>query len=88
MFRESLAICIFPGFAVSLAPAGGDTPSLAQLSVADIVEKNVAALGGLQAWRAVQTMSMVWKLAPGRSRGSSSSSGSSRGRPKDSLTWR
>jgi hypothetical protein len=87
MFRDSLAICISLGFAVSLAAAGGDTPSLAKLSAADMVEKNVAARGGLQAWRAVQTISMVWKLAQRQSWGCSSGSGSSRGLPKDSLTW-
>jgi hypothetical protein len=65
MFRKSLAICISLGFAVSLAAAGGDTASLAKLSAADIVEKNVAARGGLQAWRAVQTMSMQGKLGAG-----------------------
>ena len=85
MFRESLAICITLGFAVSFAAAGGDTPSLANLSAADMVEKNVAAHAGFEAWRRVQTMSIVSKVALGRSRGSGS--GASRGLPKDSLTW-
>jgi len=37
----------------------------AKLSAADIVDKNVAARGGLQAWRAVQTMSLSGKLGAG-----------------------
>jgi hypothetical protein len=40
------------------APAG--------LSAAQIVEKNVAARGGLSAWRAVQTLSVSGKLDAGR----------------------
>jgi hypothetical protein len=88
MFRKSPAICVSMGFAVSHAAGGSDTPSLPKLPAADIVEKNVVARGGLQARPSVQTMSMAWRLAPGRSTGSSSSSRSSRGRPEDSLTWR
>ena len=38
------------------------------LSAEKIVEKNVAARGGLQAWRAVQSMSMSGKLDAGRLR--------------------
>jgi outer membrane lipoprotein-sorting protein len=52
-------------FAISLA-MGGDVPQLlGKLSAADIVDKNVAARGGLQAWRAVQTMSLEGKLGAG-----------------------
>src|SRR5437879_13718650 len=65
MFRKSLAISISLAFAVSLAAAGGETPSEAKLSAAAIVEKNVAARGGLQAWRGVQTMSMQGRLGAG-----------------------
>jgi len=64
MFRKSLAVCISLAFAVSLTATGGETPSEAKLSAAAIVEKNVAARGGLQAWRAVQTMSMQGDWAP------------------------
>src|SRR5260370_41476396 len=53
MFRKSLAVCISLAFAVSLAAAGGETPSQVKLSAAAIVEKNVAARGGLQAWREI-----------------------------------
>jgi hypothetical protein len=37
----------------------------ANLSAADIVTKNVAARGGLEAWRAVKTMSLSGKMAAG-----------------------
>ena len=68
MFRKSLAICISLAFAISLAAAGGETASEAKLSAAAIVEKNVVARGGLQAWREVQTMSMQGRLGAGGNR--------------------
>jgi hypothetical protein len=65
MFRRSLVISISLAFAISLA-AGADVPQpQAKLSAAEIVDKNVAARGGLQAWRAVQTMSLEGKLGAG-----------------------
>ena len=52
-------------FAVSVA-AAADTPQTASnLSAAEIVDKNVAARGGLEAWRAVKTMSLTGKLGAG-----------------------
>jgi hypothetical protein len=39
--------------------------SAARLSVAEIVEKNVAARGGLSAWRAVKTLELKGKLDAG-----------------------
>jgi hypothetical protein len=69
MFRKSLAICISLVFAVSLTATGGETASQAKLSAAaTIVEKNVAARGGLQAWRGVQTMLMQGRLGAGGNR--------------------
>ena len=68
MFRKSLAICISLVFTVSLTTAGGETTSQAKLSAAAIVEKNVAARGGLQAWRGVQTMLMQGRLGAGGNR--------------------
>ena len=65
MFRKLLGTCISLAFALSLAVAGEIPQSLAKLSAADIVNKNVAARGGLQAWRAVQTMSMEGKMGAG-----------------------
>jgi len=67
MVRKSLVIfpvCISLALAISLATAG-DIPSGANLSASAIVDRNVAARGGLQAWRAVQTMSMEGKLGAG-----------------------
>jgi outer membrane lipoprotein-sorting protein len=52
-------------FAGSLAAAGNSTPSRDKLSAAEIADKNVAARGGLQGWRSVQTMSLAGKLGAG-----------------------
>ena len=65
MYRKLLAICIPLGFAVSLTAADESPTSGAKLSAAQIVDKNVAARGGLQAWRAVQTMTLAGKLGAG-----------------------
>jgi hypothetical protein len=65
MFRNSLIICISLAIASSLTVAAEVPPSQSKLSAAEIVEKNVAARGGLQAWRSVQTMSMQGKLGAG-----------------------
>ena len=65
MFRQSLMISASLAFGVSLAAAADVPAPGAKLSAAEIVEKNVAARGGLQAWRAVQTMSLEGKLGAG-----------------------
>jgi len=52
------------GFGVVLAIAA-NAPSRESLSAAQIVDKNVAARGGLQAWRAVQTLSLQGKMGAG-----------------------
>jgi len=52
-------------FAVSLAAAVVDTASQSKLTAAAIVDKNVAARGGLQAWRTVQTLSLAGKMGAG-----------------------
>ncbi len=55
----------FLALAVSLA-MGADAPSsAAKLTAEQVIEKNVAARGGLQAWRAVQTLSMSGKMDAG-----------------------
>jgi len=64
MFRKSLVVLISLAFAISIA-AAGENPTGSNLSASAIVEKNVAARGGLQAWRAVQTMSMAGKMGAG-----------------------
>jgi hypothetical protein len=53
---------------LALAPAlafGADSPAAAKLSAATIVERNVAARGGLAAWQAVHTLSWSGKLDAG-----------------------
>jgi len=65
MSRKSLAVIILFAFAVSLAAAAENPTKPAKLSAADIVAKNVEARGGLQAWRAVQTMTMEGKMGVG-----------------------
>src|SRR5215472_6508073 len=65
MLRRMLAILIFPASALSLL-AGPDTPvALPKLSAAAIVDKNVTARGGLQAWRSVQTLTLTGRLGAG-----------------------
>jgi len=57
--------------AVSLVGAADTQSAPAGLSAAQIVDKNVAARGGLQAWRAVQTLSLQGKMgAAGNQRAS------------------
>ena len=65
MYRKLLAIYIPLGFAISLTAADESPTSGAKLSAAQIVDNNVAARGGLQAWRAVQTMTLAGKLGAG-----------------------
>jgi hypothetical protein len=65
MSRKSLSIILSLAFAVAIASAADSPVSKVQLSAVDIVAKNVAARGGLQAWRAVQTMTMEGKLGAG-----------------------
>jgi hypothetical protein len=51
-------------FAVSVG-MGADTASPAGMTAEQIIERNVTARGGLQAWRGVQTLSMSGKLEAG-----------------------
>jgi hypothetical protein len=65
MLRKVLAVSLVIGLAHSIS-ALADTPAAnSKLSAAAIVEKNVAARGGLQAWRAVQSISESGKLGAG-----------------------
>ncbi len=68
MVRKSLAICISLSFSALLAVAADRPASSDGLSAAQIVEKNIEARGGLQAWRAVQTMSLAGKMGVGGNR--------------------
>jgi hypothetical protein len=65
MFRKSLVICTLLPLGISLAAAEDSPLSQAKISASDIVDKNVATRGGLQSWRAVQTMSFAGKLGAG-----------------------
>src|SRR6267378_3573287 len=63
VFRKTVAAGVFAVLAVSLAAAADtQTPSL---SATEIADKNVAARGGLQAWRAVETLLMKGKMDAG-----------------------
>jgi hypothetical protein len=65
MLRRLLAVSTTFVMAISIASAADVAQSHATLSASDIVSRNVAARGGLQAWRAVQSMSMEGKLGAG-----------------------
>lgn len=65
MLRKSVALVISFAFAASLAAAPNNAASKTNLSAAEIVNKNVEASGGLQAWRAVQTMSLSGSMGVG-----------------------
>jgi hypothetical protein len=68
MFRRTLAVSSFVVLAVSLLLAADVPRPGINLTAAQIVEKNVAARGGLQAWRAVQTLEMSGKMEAGGDR--------------------
>jgi len=63
--RNKLLCCIFLSLAGSLAVSADIQTATAKLSAAEIVDRNVLARGGLQAWRAVQTISYSGKLEAG-----------------------
>ena len=65
MFRHLSMICTLLALGVSAAPAADVAQASGNVSGAQIADRNVAARGGLQAWRAVQTMSLRGKLAAG-----------------------
>ncbi len=64
MLRRMLWACVF--LFVAIGPAfGADAKTQPQMTAAQIVEKNVAARGGLAAWRAVQSIKWNGKLEAG-----------------------
>jgi hypothetical protein len=65
MRRKPLMVGSFLVLAVSLAVAADTAPARPKLSAAEIVDKSVAASGGLQAWRAVQSITMKGKMEAG-----------------------
>ena len=65
MSRTTVLVGSFLALVVSFG-LHADTPaSAANLTAEQVIEKNVAARGGLQAWRAVQTLSMSGKVDAG-----------------------
>ena len=65
MRRQVQAIFVGVIFAASLALAADTHSVRGSLSAAEIVDQNVRARGGLQAWRSVQTLSLQGKLGAG-----------------------
>src|SRR4029077_17275910 len=60
---SSLGLAAAPSQAPAQAPQS--RPALGNLTVAQIVDKHVAARGGLQAWRAVQSLTLTGKMDAG-----------------------
>ena len=58
MFHFALVVLLSPAFAFA-------SSSAAQPTAAEILEKNAVARGGLQAWKAVETLTMTGKLEAG-----------------------
>jgi hypothetical protein len=65
MFRLSLGSCVWLAFAISLAAQTAAPAPRGNLTAAEVADKNVAARGGLAAWRAVRTMTLAGKLGAG-----------------------
>ena len=65
MHQEFRRICGSLILAACMAEAAAAAPAQTKLSAAEVVTKNVAARGGLEAWRAVQTMSLSGKTGAG-----------------------
>src|SRR5579862_3148702 len=62
MLRKSFVLFLAVSLSLSLAAVAQTAP---KLTAAQIVEKNIAARGGLQAWRSVQTMTWKGKMDAG-----------------------
>lgn len=82
--------CFALAAALVAAPGGTTTPAAGtKLTAAAIVEKNVAARGGLQAWRSVKTMSLEGKMgAGGNNRATLQLPGATSAASKDALAAR
>jgi len=65
MSRTIVFVGGFLALAASLAMGADASSSAAKLTAEQVIDKNVAARGGLQAWRAVKTLSMSGKLDAG-----------------------
>ena len=69
MFSKTLALFTVLVVASSVALATDAPQPQAKLSAAEIADRNVAARGGLQAWRAVHTMVMNGNMEAGGNNG-------------------
>ena len=65
MLRKIYGILTMVTVGASLVLAADTSAAPGGLSAVQIVDKNVAARGGLQAWRAVQTLSLQGKMGAG-----------------------
>jgi outer membrane lipoprotein-sorting protein len=66
MLKKAFKLSIILSICVPLAMMGAASPQApAKLTAAQIIEKNVSAKGGLEAWRAVQTISFSGKVDAG-----------------------
>lgn len=66
MLRKAFFLCVVLSVCMSFAMFGAAGPQApSKLTAAQIVEKNISAKGGLQAWRAVQTISFTGKMDAG-----------------------
>ena len=65
ILQKLLLVSISMALAIPLAAAPNTSAPRARLSAAEIVNKNVAARGGLEAWRAVQALSLQGKMGAG-----------------------
>jgi hypothetical protein len=65
MSQKRLVVLVSLAFAFFVAVAARKSPAIVKPSAYEIADKNVAARGGLQAWRAVQTMKMEGKMEIG-----------------------
>jgi hypothetical protein len=65
MLRKCFLLIVLTGVVEPGLINAGSPDSSGKLSVAEIIDRNAQARGGLQAWRSVQTMSMAGKLDAG-----------------------
>ena len=65
MLRKTLMLLSSTAFALSLSARPDTSGTVPKLSATEIADRNVAARGGLQAWRAVQTLSLQGKMGAG-----------------------
>lgn len=65
MLRAALVLSLGLGLTLSLVWAAGSSSTVAKLSATQIVERNIAARGGLNKWHAVQAMTWSGTMQAG-----------------------